>query len=71
MKELKSKEVLEITGDEDRLKEYYTMVINAWYINNLLSLPPHSMEEAQTLKDLKMEEIKRDKKQMLNIEDGF
>jgi hypothetical protein len=29
------------------------------------------MEEAQTLKDLKMEEIKRDKKQMLNIEDGF
>jgi len=71
MKELRAKEVLDLTGSEEHLKEYYEMLTKAWYINNLLSFPPHSTEQGEMLRNLKLEELKKNKKAMIEIEDGF
>ena len=70
MKDLKTKKVLELTGSETLLKEYNKMLVNAWYLNNLLSFPPHSSQQAEQIKQLKLEELKG-KKQTLNLENEF
>lgn len=71
MKELRRKEVLDLTGSESHLKEYNEMLVNAWYINNLLLFPPHSTEQGEMLRNLKLEELKKNKKAMIEIEEGF
>lgn len=71
MKDLKAQKVIDLTNSEENLKDYYKMVIDAWYIKNLPNLPPHSPEIAQTLKDAKTEEIMKDKKATIVVEQGF
>jgi hypothetical protein len=71
IKDLKAEKVIELTGDEEHIKEYYNVLVNAWYINNLINFPPHSPEDAQNIKKLKLEEIVRDKKSTIKIEQGF
>jgi len=71
LRELRSQKVLELTGDAQHLKEYYQTLAKAWYIKNLLVLPPHSREQAETLMALKGEEFARNKRAVINIEDGF
>jgi len=71
MKELRAKEVLDLTGSEAYLKEYQEMLVRAWYINNLLAFPPHSTEQGEMLRNLKLEELKKNKKVFIEIEKGF
>jgi hypothetical protein len=71
MKNIRGKEVIELTGDEKYLKEYYKMVAKAWYLNNLLLMPPHSTEEGEMIIKLKEEEISRNKEALIKIEKGF
>jgi len=71
LKDLRAKKVIDLTNSEENLKDYYEMVVSAWYNMNLLYLPPHSPEMAQTLKERKMEEITKNKKAVIKIEKGF
>ena len=71
LKNLKSKDVLRLTGDADKMNEYYMMVVNGWYMKNLLALPPHGPEERQLLLQKKLEEIKSKKEQFLKLEEGW
>ena len=71
MKELRSEKILELTGDKKYLDEYYKMVATAWYIKNLLIMPPHSKEQGEDLIDLKIEELKKSDKNRIEIEKGF
>ena len=57
IKDLKAKDILRLTGNSDYLKRYYEMVVNSWYLRNLIALGPHSSEQAEMMKDLKLEEI--------------
>ena len=54
---LKRKEVIRLTGDEEGIYQLYEMMINGWYINNLLYLPPHSKEQAMEIKQTKFKEV--------------
>jgi len=71
IKELKTKSVIDLTNSEENLTDYYKMVTDSWYLINLMKLPPHSPELAQTIKEVKIEELKRDKKAVLKIAKGF
>ncbi len=71
LKDLKAKKVIDLTNSEENLKDYYKMVVDAWYNRNLIYLPPHSPEMAQTIKESKLEEIVKNKKAVVKIEDGF
>jgi len=57
IKDLKAKDILRLTGNSDYLKRYYEMVVNSWYLRNLIALGPHSSEQAEMMKDLKLKEI--------------
>lgn len=71
LKDLKAKDVLRLTGDTDMMDRYFEMVVNAWYIKNLLALPPHSSEQGNELKLQKLKEIKSKKEQFLKAEEGW
>jgi len=71
MKDLKAQKVIDLTNSEENLKDYYKMVVDSWYIRNLVRMPPHSAEVAMIVKEAKMEEITENKKAVVKIEKGF
>jgi len=75
LKDLKGKKVLELTGDSGMLSRYYEIVVQEWYIANLLAFPPHNAEIAEEIKNEKMQELLKSDKAMMASEkkvwDGF
>lgn len=59
IKELKTKEILRLTGNSDMLDRLYDMIVDDWYIKNLLAIGPHDSNMAQGLKDQKLQELKK------------
>jgi len=70
MKELRCEKILEPTGDQKYLDEYYKVVAKSWYIKNLLVMPPHSTGQGEELVNLKVEEMKNSENR-IEIEKGF
>lgn len=71
LKDLKAEEVVKITGDDDMLRRYYEVLINSWYVRNLLVIGPHSKEEADTLKELKLQELLKNKQAIIELQKEF
>lgn len=71
IRNLKAKDVLRLTGDPAMMNRYYDMVVNSWYVKNLLKMPPHGEEVAETLKAKKREEIMKNPEQLIKLEDGW
>ena len=59
IKELKSEEILRLTGDAKMLERFMNHVVSDWYVKNLVKIGPHSEETAELLKEKKMEELKK------------
>jgi len=71
LKDLKSKKILKITGDPDILKRYNQMLVEGWYMKNLIALGPHTDEEAMMLKAQKLQEVQARPEQFLKLEKGM
>ena len=71
MKDLKRKDVLRITGDGELMDRYYKIIVNAWYIRNLVSLPPHSKDIGEAIKSEKEKELKEKPEQFIKAEKGW
>lgn len=56
--ELKVKEIIRLTGDADVLERIYKIVVDDWYISNLLAFGPHDEVMRELLKAQKLEELK-------------
>ncbi|MDD4110212.1 MAG: hypothetical protein PHS54_01515 [Clostridia bacterium] len=73
--ELSKEEIIRLSGNEENLNVFYKMLVDGWYLNNLLTLPPHSKEQAKQIKETKFAEImskpdkfiKAQKKWMANV----
>jgi len=70
-KSLKKKDILRLTGDADMMNKYYELVVNGWYIKNLLSFPPHTPADAEIIKASKMAEIRSKTDQFIKLEKGW
>ncbi len=71
LKDLKGKEILYLTQDSGYLQKYYTEVVNSWYLENLLSLPPHTDAIALTIKAEKLQELQKNDSTTVNMEEGM
>jgi len=71
LKDLKQKDIIRITGDPDIMKRYYQMLVDGWYVKNLINLPPHTADEAAMLKEQKLQEIQARPEQYLKLEKGL
>jgi len=58
IKDMRSQDVLRLTGDSDMLARLNKIVVDNWYLQNLPLLPPHTPEIAETLKQEKLDELK-------------
>ena len=70
VKELKAKEILRLTGSSDMLERLYEMIVQDWYIKNLISIGPHTEEMAEFLKNTKIEELKKRPQLLMNALKG-
>lgn len=57
--ELKVKDIIKLMGDSDMMDELYKLVVDSWYIDNLIEIGPHTKEIADTLKTEKLDELKK------------
>ena len=71
MKDIKSKKVLELSGDDELLKQYREVVARAWYVKNLLIMPPHSIEQGKEFINFKVGEMEENKEERIGVEKGF
>lgn len=71
LRDLKREDVLRLTGDPAMLNRYYDMLVNTWYVKNLINMPPHDEEVGQFIKDAKREQIMADPQQMVKLERGW
>lgn len=68
---LKTKEILRITADSGMLNQYYQVLVDDWYIKNLLALPPHDEAMAQEIKSQKLQEISKNQEAIVELEKGM
>ena len=68
LKDLRAKDVLKLTEDSGFLNRYYEMLIDSWYVRNLISLPPHDEMAGLTLKEAKLKELLRKKEVVVELE---
>lgn len=61
VKEIKMKDVLRLTGDSEMLTRLNMTIVESWYVRNLIALGPHSPEQAQQLKQTKLQELSQRK----------
>lgn len=71
LKNLKAKEILRLTDDSGALGEYYKALVDNWYVSNLLSFPPHDEQVGQEIKQQKLQEVMKNTKVMVELEDGM
>lgn len=57
LKEVKAKTILELTGDARKIEQYYKLLVDDWYIKNLLYFAPHTPEMAELAKQEKVKEL--------------
>ncbi len=61
IEDIKAQDVLRLTGDSDMLRRLKEMIVENWYISNLIALGPHSKEVGEALKAKKLEEMTGDR----------
>lgn len=56
--EMKTQDILRLTGESSLMDQVYDALVNDWYVSNLLALGPHTSQEGQVLRDVKLQELK-------------
>lgn len=57
--DLKGKDIFNLTGDEEMVDQLREIIVNSWYVENLVKIGPHTREIAEALKEQKLEELKK------------
>lgn len=57
IKDVKTKDIIRLTGSSDFIDRFRTIAVESWYLRNLAKIGPHTSEMAQALKDAKLQEL--------------
>ncbi len=71
VKTLKEEEVLRLTGDSEMLDRYIDLVVDDWYVKNLVAIGPHTPAIRDTIKQAKKEEIKSRPDILMKVEEDM
>lgn len=69
VKNMKTKDILRVTGDPMFIDEFRKMAVESWYVNNLAKIGPHSRETADVIKTVKLEEMQNVDAMIENVKD--
>lgn len=67
--DMSSKDIIRVTGDPMFLDRFRKMAVDAWYINNLVDIGPHTNEMAQFIKDTKFQEFQQSDPVIENVKE--
>ncbi|MDA3815256.1 MAG: hypothetical protein PF549_02725 [Patescibacteria group bacterium] len=67
IKDLRMQDIINITGDEEIVQRFREMMVDNWYINNLINIGPHNPEIAQTIKETKLREVGEKEASIKNV----
>lgn len=59
IKDLKGEDVFLLTGETDLLDQLREIMVESWYIKNLVQIGPHTREQAEAIKAEKLDELRR------------
>jgi len=68
VKSLKTKKVLRMTNEAGFLKRWYEMLVNSWYVRNLIAFGPHPEEYAVIIKEQKIAELSQSPETVVKLE---
>lgn len=69
LKELSGEDVFTLTGEEELLDQLREIIVNNWYISNLVAIGPHTQEMAEAIKAEKLDELRRTDPTIKNIKE--
>lgn len=55
--DLRVQEVLRLTGDSDMMERLRDMIVNDWYLNNLVAIGPHDTQTGLMIKEMHKSEL--------------
>ena len=58
VKNLKGKDIFRFVGETEILDQLKELMVNKWYVDNLVKIGPHTKELADAIKEEKIEELK-------------
>lgn len=59
IKELRGEDIFSLVGEEDILDQLRELIVDDWYIKNLVVIGPHTKEMAEAIKAEKLDELRR------------
>ncbi len=59
VKGMRAKDIFRFTGETDILDELRKIIVESWYIDNLVAIGPHTKETADSIKEEKVQEMKK------------
>lgn len=65
---LRQEKVLLLTGDEKWRERYYAMLVEDWYVSNLVALGPHTAEEAAAVKQAQLQALAQNEEVRIKVE---
>lgn len=58
IKDITSQDILRLSGDSTMMERLYSVIVDNWYLENLLTFPPHTNEVAMAIKQEALNNLK-------------
>lgn len=58
VKKLKGEEIFRLVGDAEIVDQFREIAVESWYTNNLVAIGPHTKEQAEALKQEKLDDLR-------------
>ncbi len=71
LQDLKHEDVIMLTGDDQWRERYYEMLVQDWYLKNLVVIGPHAQEEADMLKSVQLELLLKNEDVRIKADRGY
>lgn len=69
VKDLKGEDIFTVTGDEDIANEFRKVIVNTWYLQNLVRIGYHDQATADEIKAEKLKELQDSDPVIINTQD--
>jgi hypothetical protein len=69
--DLKQEKVILLTGDEQWRERYYEMLVQDWYLKNLIAIGPHSQEQADIIKEAQLDQLTKNENVRIKVERSY
>lgn len=71
LKNVTDEHEIELTGDPSYMDAIYDALTNCWYVQNIWKMPTHGPEQTDMIKQMKKEELIKNRKEFLLIQKDF